>query len=97
MPSNIDAALVAVYLDRIETLVSAVLAKHVTTTSAQPLIERDFAELRGLCGLALPAVRTGTAPFVPGEAAEVAKRVRRMKANPGGTALLAQTGAAGAE
>ena len=65
MSNTINPAMLAVALDRIETLVSAVLAKYITTADASPLIERDFAELRALLGLdSPPTSHTGRRPSV---------------------------------
>jgi hypothetical protein len=80
MSNTIDTAMIAVSLDRIEVLVSGVLADRIARSKAQPILTRDFAELRALLGLDTPTARTGTAPFGDGgEAANVARKVRKMQ------------------
>lgn len=80
MSDNVDTGLLAVYMDRVEVLISAVLEDQVSRLKAKPLLQRDFAELRAIQGLAEPQVRTGVQRFEPGEAGALAVKVAQMQA-----------------
>jgi hypothetical protein len=65
MSNTINPTIVAIYLDRIETLTSIVLDGGMGASTARPILMRDYAELRAACGLTTqPAVRTGRSPRV---------------------------------